>query len=228
MGSKASDKPAGNAAQRSTLSALVPLPGDHGPRVEVTVGTGRGGRRRVNTLAAGEIEGAILRTGETVERAGEVVEIVARVNRRPGSPLLAALDRPAREAAALYALAVEIVTAGGLGGGAFGEARVDGGRGVSEGAQARALDWAEQLRAFDAAIGVEAVRLTAKGDAITVRALIRAIVVGGLSIPRVLASLGLKRSAPRERALRKAALAAFARMAGVGSGARPMREENFR
>ena len=119
----------------------------------------------------------------------------ARVNRRPGSPLLSTLDRARRDAAATYALAVEIVASGGLcGGGGFAEDRVDGGRGASEGRQFQAVAWAEKLRRLDAAIGGGFVRLNCEGGTIGVHALVRAVAVGGLSLPRVLASLGLCRS----------------------------------
>jgi hypothetical protein len=204
---------------------LALLDGDLGPRVEVEVDVdGRVERR--NALAAGEVEAAILRTGETVERAGEVVPIVAKVNRRPGSPLVASLDRSRRDAAAVYALAVEIVAAGGTGaGGGFVEERVEGGRGASEGRQLKAVAWAERLRRLDAAIGGDSVRLTVKGDAIEVRSLIQAVAVGGLSLPRVLAGLGLKRSAPREIAMRRAVLAALGRMAAVLADAAGERSE---
>jgi hypothetical protein len=194
--------------EASACPPLALVDGDLGPRFEVEVEVdGRVERR--NALAAGEVEAAILRTGETVERAGEVVPIVAKVNRRPGSPLVASLDRPRRDAAAVYALAVEIVAAGGTGaGGGFVEERIEGGRGASEGRQWQAVAWAERLRLLDAAIGGGSVRLTVKGDAIGVRSLIQAVAVGGLSLPRVLAGLGLKRSAPREIAMKKAVLAA--------------------
>ncbi|MBP7001701.1 hypothetical protein [Amaricoccus sp.] len=217
-----------------TAEALVE--GDHGPRVEVEVERrverivaapdGTAARRvevevaRVNALACGEVEVAEVRTGETVEVEVEgerrVVERMARVNRRRGSPLLATLDPARREAAATFALAVEIVAAGGTsGGGGFVEERVGGGIGAREGRQFQALAWADTLRTLDAAIGGGFVRLNLRGDTIGVRSLICSIAVGGLSIPRILDGLGLKRSAPRERAVKTAVCDALGRMAGA-------------
>lgn len=209
--------------------------GDLGPRVEVEIERrierivagpdGRAARRvevevaRVNALACGEVEVAEVRTGETVEVEGEgerrVVERMARVNRRRGSPLLATLDPARRDAAATFALAVEIVAAGGTSGGGFVEERVAGGVGAREGRQFQALAWAETLRTLDTAIGGGFVRLNLRGDAIGVRSLICSIAVGGLSIPRILDGLGLKRSAPRERAVKTAVCDALGRMAAA-------------
>jgi len=203
------------------LRVLTPLgliPGDHGPRVEVEV-AGEGGRLElVNALACGEVEAAIIRTGETVERAGEVVPLVALVNRRRGSPLIDRLDRPRREAAAAYALAIEIVSAGGVSGGGFVEERVDCGRGASEGRQFGAIAWSDRLRAFEAAIGTGAIRLTVAGVTTPTITLIREVTVAGFPLHRVLATRGVKRSAPRENALKRAVIEALARMAAVLDG----------
>lgn len=172
--------------------------------------------------AAGGIESADIGTGERVERAGEVVELLARVNRRPGSPLLARLDAPKREAAALYALSVEIVAGGGVAAAAeFGAERTGGGAPSREGRQYQALAWAEQLRCFEAAIGSGGVRLDLRGAVIRHRDLIRAVTVGGLSLPRVLESVGIKRSAHREKALKSAILAALDRMSSAISAYNP-------
>lgn len=217
---RAAEKLPAAPAELRPLAPLALIPGDHSPRVEVEVAGEDGRPELVNALASGEVEAAIIRTGETVERAGEIVPLVALVNRRRGSPLIDRLDRPRREAAGAYALAFEIVSAGGVsGGGGFVEERVGGGRGASEGRQLGALAWSDRLRVFEAAIGTGAIRLTVAGVTISTVTLIREVTVAGFPLHRVLATRGLKRSAPRENALKRAVVEALGRIAAVSGDA---------
>jgi len=178
-----------------TAKARAPLAGDLG----------------ADGPAAGTVEAADVPIG-SAERAGEVVELVARVNRRAGAPILARLSRPLREAADAYARAFEVVSAGGA---ATGE---DAGDKVSsginrEGRQFGALGWTTRLAELDAAIGNGAIALDARGTVIPTRRLVVLVVVAGYSIPRVLASIGMKRSAPREKAMIRGLIAGLDRMA---------------
>jgi hypothetical protein len=176
--------------------------------------------------AAGAVEAADVWIGST-ERAGEVVELVARVNRRAGAPILTRLARPLREAADAYARAFEVVSAGGAATGEVAGDKVSAGVN-REGRQFGALGWASRLAELDAAIGSGAIALDARGTSIPTRRLVVLVVVAGLSIPRVLASMGMKRSAPRERAMIRGLVAALDRMADAAGIAKTDAAGNYR
>ncbi|PKP67781.1 MAG: hypothetical protein CVT83_07820, partial [Alphaproteobacteria bacterium HGW-Alphaproteobacteria-5] len=116
-------------------------------------------------------------------------------------------------AADAYAAAFEAVQAGGVSASSGGET-VDGGKASGDGRQFGAMRYVETLRHMDAAIGEGVVRLDARGAVVSVRAVVRSVVVAGASVTRLLDALDVRRTSRRSRAILSALDGALGRIAG--------------
>ncbi len=76
------------------------------------------------------------------------------------------------------------------------------------------MRYVETLRHMDAAIGEGVVRLDARGAVVSVRAVVRSVVVAGASVTRLLDALDVRRTSRRSRAILSALDGALGRIAG--------------